>query len=173
MPKRLLLALILALFCSITAIVFAQNRPVKISGEKSRKLTGALTQGIEAKLGNPLTLEQRQRLGVAYKGMTDSLTQYTGAFNDKIAFVTKLPSQTIGAFTAQFNQTSEKFSKDIISKIEVELGRPLASRELKQIQEADQRRKKAIRPIIENFTQQACRITGLSEAVIKELLSKN
>ena len=157
MQRLLLLALLVA------GLVFAAWLP---ANNKVEQANFDLMQKIEARLGKPMTSDQRQQFARTATTLRDASLMPQQQFLQDIARNFKLPLPDVQAVA----QASGAGSRDMISRLEVRLGRSVTSEELQQVRMADNATNAKISEIQSQFVLQFVQITGLSREQMQQLL---
>jgi hypothetical protein len=160
-----LLAMMAMTFALITTSVLAAEE-----APNTERGNAPLVQKIEAKLGKPLTAQQKQDMVLVLRQGINGLREAQLAFVQSLSGTTGLPVATIQEMMPRIGGDNTGLDKNIIPKIEARLGRRLTNSQLQSIREADNTKKAAMVPIQNNMAQGLSRITGLSADDIKAML---
>src|SRR5437762_3113256 len=99
-----------------------------------------LLQKIEARLGRPLTADQRRQFAIAATNLRDAMLPPQQKFAQTIAQIFKLPLAEVQAMAPDLSG-SRGFDGGMISKLEARIGRGLTPQELQQLRTADNAKK--------------------------------
>jgi len=127
-------------------------------------------QRTEAQLGKELTMEQKQEIAKLSKESKPALLAVQEKFIKSVSQLVQLTDNDIKEMLPRIGQENKDFEKDIISKIELKLGRKITDEERAQIAEFEKVKKADLEPIQKNFARKVSKIIGLPEEEILKML---
>jgi hypothetical protein len=127
---------------------------------------------LEQTLGRTITPSERMAIRAASERMAAQLRQEQDVFVASISKAVNLPPSIIRTYMPQIGAVDPSFDKNMIPKIEKELGRGLAPAELQAIREADTAKKTAMAKPRQEFAETVARTLGTTPDRVKGLLPK-
>ena len=151
---------------------FLLSLPIKAEEEASPLLQASMTliEEIEAKRGAGLITEDREFLTGYIEEMSLSLKMEQEKFIQNISGITGIEADKIRQWMPETVWNNRETDKNIIEKIEAELGRNMNPTEFEHIRIAGGAKKEAVEIIQYNFSKKASVITDLSPEEIMEML---
>jgi Ca2+-binding EF-hand superfamily protein len=125
---------------------------------------------LEAKLGQPLTPEQKKGVALAAQEFMKSMRASQSKFVQAVSAITDISEEEIGEIMPKIGQGMAGGEKNMISKLEATLGRKLTPEELQKIAAADQERKNSMAPVFKKFANDIAATTGLPMEQVLEVL---
>jgi hypothetical protein len=126
-----------------------------------------LLQKIEARLGRPLTDDQRRQFAIAATNLRDAMLPPQQKFAQSAAQIFKLPLAEVQAMAPDIGRSRDG---GMISKLEARIGRSLTPQELQQLRTADNAKKAELSEIEAKLLPQFVQSTGLSREQLLQLL---
>ncbi|MBI4189981.1 MAG: hypothetical protein HY525_05525 [Betaproteobacteria bacterium] len=151
----------------VTGLILAAGLPAKSAFAQQGP---GLLQKVEARLGKPLSGEQRQQFARTAAGLRDALLPPQRKFAQTIAYTFKLPLAEVQALLPAIGEDSSGFDRNMIPKIEARIGRGLTPQELQQIRTADNAKKAEMSQIQSRYAAEFAQVTGLSSEQFRQLL---
>lgn len=165
--RSLLLAMGATLAASL--LLIPQSARAQARVVRGDPQTGLLYK-LEAKLGKPLTFEQRKQVDAATKENIEGLATCQKDYAKEIAEITGLPADDIQGMLPVIGQPLVVTDKNLLPRIEQKLGRPLAQTELQRVREADAKKKEAMKPVRDAYVRRLADITALPSSDIDGML---
>lgn len=128
-----------------------------------------LFQKIEARLGRPLTDDQRRQFAIAATRLRNAMLPPQQKFAQAVAQIFKLPLAEVHAMDPATGGNTG-FDSGMIPKLEVRIGRSLTPQELQQVRTADNAKKAELSQIESKWVPQFVQSTGLSREQLLQLL---
>lgn len=153
----------------VTGSAVAQNRAPAAQRQRPNGAGFNLIQKLEARLGAPLSAEQKRQIAEASRAAREALIPAQNRFVQRISQATGVSEALIGAMLPRIGQQNSS-DKNIIPKIEAILGRSLTAEQRAEIGRADREKKTAMLPVQDSFAQQLSLITGLPAQQIRAML---
>src|SRR5258705_12036591 len=127
-----------------------------------------LLQKIEARLGRPLTADQRRQFAIAATSLRDAMLPPQQKFAQTVAQIFKLPLAEVQAMAPDTGNRG--YDGGMISKLEARIGRSVTPQELQQLRTADNAKKAELSEIESRLLPQFVQSTGLSREQLLQLL---
>lgn len=156
------------LFC-LACIVCTVSLPAQGAPQGPTRVN--IVEKIEARLGKPLSEEQRTKVRDAITTLTAALTQQQTLFIERVADITGLPAIRLRAIMPRIGQESRPFAA-CLGDIERELNRKLNKVELEKISAADQEKVQTMSGPRQAFVKQVAAICGLAVNDIYEIMPR-
>lgn len=128
-----------------------------------------LLQKIEARLGRPLTADQRRQFAIAATSLRDAMLPPQQKFAQTVAQIFKLPLAEVQTMAPEIGG-SRGYDGGMIPKLEARIGRSLTPQELHQLRTADNAKKAELSEIESKLLPQFVQSTGLSREQLLQLL---
>jgi hypothetical protein len=129
-----------------------------------------LLQKVEARLGKPLSGDQRPQFARTATSLSDALLPPQQKFAQTIAQIFKLPLAEVQTMVPTTGAGSNGFEQGIIPKLETRIGRSFTPQELQQVRIADNAKQAEMSEIQSQFVPRLAQITGLSKEQLLQLL---
>ena len=160
MQRGVLLAILLA------GLIFAAWLPAKNVVAPANL---DLLQKVEARLGRPLTGDQRRQFAIAATSLRDAMLPPQQKFAQIVAQIFKLPLAEVQAMAPVIGGNGG-FGRGMIAKLEARIGRSLTPQELQQVRTAENAKKAELSEIESKLVPQFVQSTGLSREQLLQLL---
>jgi len=156
---------------SVSAVAAPEFTPATQSllKQEQGKRGGRMIQKIEAELGQPLSMGQKQELAAAAKAMRESMQPARDNFWQQVSSITGIPANELQEMVKQ-NRGNGRGS--MLEQLEAKMGQSLTEEQKNEIRGAREQLKQAAQPARQEFTQQVSQITGLSVAQLDSMFSK-
>jgi hypothetical protein len=83
-----------------------------------------------------------------------------------------LPENSVRGYLPKVGEANEGFDKNMIPKVEKDIGRPITAREREKLRTLDDAKKSAVAPIQESLAEVVAKQSGLSRREAMALLPK-
>jgi hypothetical protein len=152
----------LALFLALPFGVSAQTAPAR----------GGVLVRIEQAIGRPLSPSERDAIRSKALETRQLLLEQQEIFIRGVGGLFGLPEETVRGYLPKVGEANEGFDKNMIPKVEKEIGRPISAQEREKLRGLDEAKKSAVAPIQESFAELISMQSGLSRREAKALLPK-
>jgi len=175
-----MIATLMGCLASLSAQNQQKNQPnqPKTYGQPKNSMTTTaqpsteFEQRFEAKLGKPLTADQKQRIAKALQTYATSTRTPHIKFIQDLARGLNQTEDVIAPLVPLGTSPTESLDKIIAPKLEGKLARKLTPAETQRIKTLDDGRKALLKTLQDNYAKQLAAITGLPLAAVTEIISK-
>lgn len=165
--RHLILASLIGLLPVATA--HAQQRP-KTAAPAPAQPSSELELKIEAKLGRPLTADQKQRITKAAQAYPSSLRGPHAKFIQDVARSLNQTDDVVGALIPMNSIGTDGAEKSVVPKLEGKLNRKLNPGEIQRIKALDDARKASLKALQDAYARQLSSISGVPLPAMTEIL---
>ena len=152
----------LALFLALPFGVSAETPPPR----------GGILVRIEQATGRPLSPSERDAIRAKALETRQLLLEQQEIFIRGVSELFGLPDGTVRDHLPKVGEPNEGFDKNMIPKVEKDIGRPISAQEREKLRGLDEAKKSAVAPIQESFAQVIAQQSGLSRREAMALLPK-
>jgi len=146
----------------------AQNEPKP----RPQPPGGGLVGRVEKASGKELTEAQKEAIRNQGRETRAKLEEQQGIFVRGVSQLFSLPEAKVRGYLPKVGAPNEDFDKNMIPKVEKDLGRPITPQERGKLLQIDEAKKSAVRPIQEDLARVISEQSGLSLEDSKKLLPR-
>jgi hypothetical protein len=133
---------------------------------------GGLIGRVEKASGKELTEAQKEAIRNQGRETRAKLEEQQGIFVRGVSQLFSLPEAKVREYLPKVGAPNEDFDKNMIPKVEKDLGRPITAQERGKLLQIDEAKKSAVRPIQEDLARVISEQSGLSLEDSKKLLPR-
>jgi hypothetical protein len=163
--------LTLAFAMTVLPVTAQQNRKAATPAVPAAP-SSELEQKIEARLGRPLTPDQKQRLQRTSVDHSRNLLLPHAKFIQDVAQAFNQTADIVAPMVPRANSPSESLDKAVAPKLEAKLARKLNPGELNRLKALDDGRKAQVKVQQDNYARQISAVVNLPMNAISEMLPK-
>jgi hypothetical protein len=146
----------------LPSVVPAQTAPAR----------GGFLVRVEEASGRPLSPTEREAIRAKALETRQLLLEQQEIFIRGVSELFGLPEDTVRGYLPKVGEANEGFDKNMIPKVEQEIGQPISAQEREKLRVLDEAKKSAVAPIQESFAELIAQQSGLSRRSAMALLPK-
>jgi hypothetical protein len=152
----------LALLLALPSVAPAQTAPAR----------GGFLVRVEEASGRPLSPTEREAIRAKAMETRQLLFEQQEIFIRGVSELFGLPENSVRGYLPKVGEANEGFDKNMIPKVEKDIGRPITAREREKLRTLDDAKKSAVAPIQESLAEVVAKQSGLSRREAMALLPK-
>jgi len=127
---------------------------------------------VEEASGRPLSPTEREAIRAKALETRQLLLEQQEIFIRGVSELFGLPEDTVRGYLPKVGEANEGFDKNMIPKVEQEIGQPISAQEREKLRGLDEAKKSAVAPIQESFAELIAQQSVLSRRAAMALLPK-